>query len=635
MLHGVRRRDTHQIEGGDATQLTKPGGRIEQTDLREQGGSGERITTRQKIRRTIQTVTRRIGGIVAKGTAVALLVGAMVVPAFAQTSVNQGVPLKPVDVRVVQQQNLGDKARDLTQMRPGHTLADHQRRAAITYPFLGAIDIQSNGGEKMRIMANESLWRMITVAAEEAEGTPELTNMIPTSPVAGELLWSPQIEVNGRKVDVLPLLLPQVAKRDGSLDMDKLKQLFLRVNNPFPKADEKGVFLGENIGFQNGRAGYFSMNAISPEPLQPHDSAGTLLLPQLTLEVNGKKTVFTIGSLCYKGGGPSFRPDGGYSYGYSGDRQKTPLNMTDRRPIYAGNSTFGLFELEKDSKGNQYGWTLLDNGAYAGVSVMHFKLDELVDYQVDKLGKISGQPGPISVAQLQKDGRVQQNMTPTLLWRAFETEYRLSSFKNPDQGVKVLEHMRQLFARDLVFDFIANDAGLSAKWATATQQVRVGADEKVMKDVWRQAVDGLNADIRAGRHYAKDQVTLGADGVAILSIDDYVRTAIERSARNVVVLHKLDLNHGSIAAGGDNINAAWQMVDLDHLAASSGNLGADPKDHPNVSEFTSNLQTMVDDLKDRVPEMKKYDGKFGDLLKQAIDREAPVYGKVAKTPGNG
>jgi hypothetical protein len=597
-------------------------------------GSGQG-SQRTKIRRTTLTISQRIKNAGAKAVAIALMIGASAGAAFAQTTVNEGVPLKPVEVRVQQERNLGTNAPQLMRMRSGHTLADHQQRASVTYPFLGAITLPQTAGPKMSINAHESLWRMISIAAEEAEGTPELTNMIPTSPVNGSLVWQPQIEVNGRKVDVLPMLLPQLKKPDGSLDLDKLKQLYLRVNNPSPRADANGVFLAENIGFQNGRAGYFSINAINPEPVQPHDSAGTLLLPQLTLEVNGRKTVYTIGALCYKGGGPSFKPDGSYAYGYSSDRQKTPLNMTDRRPIYAGNSSFGLFELERASKANDYGWQFLDNGAYVGMSIMHFKLDELVDYQVDKLGKPTGEPTALSIAQLQKDGRVAQGKEYSLLWRAFETEYRLSSFKNPDQGVAVLNNMRQLFARDVVFDYIANNAALSRQWTVASAKVRGGGPESAMTSIWTEAITGLNAEIRAGTHYLKDPITMGSDNVATLTIDDYVRTAIERSARNVVVLHKLGFTHNSIAAGGDNINAAWQMVDLDDLNKASGSLGNDPKDHSNVSEMTSNLQMMVDDLKDRVPEMRKYDGRMQDLLKQAIDREAKTYGKRTNGSGNG
>lgn len=644
MLEARLRQGQRKIDGGTTQDVTArklekiEGGRIEGTkDGQDQTVAGrQKLSGRQKIRRSIQTIGKRVTGAVAKGTVTALMVGAMAVPAFAQTSVNQGVPLKPVDVRVVQQQELGDKASLLTRFRGGHTLFHHQQRAAETYPFLGAVELPANAGEKMQIMANESLWRMISVAAEEAEGTAELTNFIPTTPVAGELMWSPQIDgPNGDKIDVLPLLLPQVAKADGTIDMDKLKAMFLRVNNPAPGAGEDGVFLGENIGYQNGRAGYFSINAINPEPVVPHDTAGTMLLPQLTLEVNGHKTVYTIGSLCYKGGGPSFKPNGGYSYGHSYEGQKTPLNMTEREPIYSGNTNFGLFDYEPDAKTNPNGWMLLDNGAYAGMSIMEFRLDELVDWKLDDDGRMVGNPEAIPVEQLQADGRVRDNMTPALLWRAFETEYRLSSFKNPDEGVEVLHHMRDLFARDALFDHIANDPALSARWQKATEAVRAGGEEQAMTEVWHAGLESLNAEIAAGKHYAKDRIELGEDGVPTMTIEDYVRTAIQRSARNVVVLHKLDLHHGSIAAGGDNINAAWQMVDLDHLSDSYRALGSDPRDHSNIREFVNNLQMMVDDLKDEVPEMRQFDGKLEDLLKQAIDREAPIYGKRTPQQDNG
>lgn len=644
MLEARLRQGQKKIEGGTPDKVTTQklekidGGRIEESkDGQDQTISGaQKLSGRQKIRRSLQTISKRFKGAVVKGSIAALMIGAMAAPAWAQTSVNQGVPLKPVDVRVVQQQELGDKAPLLMQFRTGHDLYHHQQRAAETYPFLGAIELPTDAGDKMQIMANESLWRMISVAAEEAEGTAELTNFIPTTPVEGELMWSPQIDgPNGEKVDVLPLLLPQVANPDGSVNMDKLKAMFLRVNNPAPNAEEDGVFLAENIGYQNGRAGYFSINAINPEPVVPHDSTNMMLLPQLTLEVNGQKTVYTIGSLCYKGGGPSFKPDGSFSYGHSYEGQKTPLNMVERKPIYSGNTNFGLFDYEPDAKTNPNGWMLLDNGAYAGMSIMEFRLDELVDWQLDDNGRMVGEPQAISVDQLQEDGRVRDNMTPALLWRAFETEYRLSSFKNPNEGVEVLHHMRDLFARDALFDHIANDPALSARWEQATKVVRAGGDEQAMTEVWRDALESLNAKIAAGDHYIKDQIELGDDGVPTMSVEDYVRTAIERSARNVVVLHKLDLHHGSIAAGGDNINAAWQMVDLDHLSDAYRALGNDPKDHSNIREFVNNLQMMVDDLKDRVPEMKQFDGKFEDLLKQAIDREAPTYGKGAVQPNNG
>ena len=635
----LQRRGDESVQG---TRITTPvnireteRGR-ETADVREQNVAGSGYTSpRAKIRRSTQTVGQRFRGAVAKGMAVALMIGSMAGAASAQTRVNEGVPLKPVEIRVQQERQLGTNAPALTRMRSGHTMSDHQQRAAVTYPFIGAIQTPARAGDKMSIMAHESLWRMISVAAEEAEGTPELTNMIPTSPVKGSLVWQPQIEVNGRKIDVLPLLLPQLRRPNGTLDVDKLKELYLRVNNPAPRSDANGIFLAENIGFQNGRAGYFSINSINPEPVQPHDSAGTLLLPQLTLEVNGRKTVYTIGSLCYKGGGPSFKPDGSYSYGYSSDRQKTPLNMTDRRPIYSGNSSFGLFEWDQSSKANDYGWQFLDHGAYVGVSIMHFKLDELVDYQVDALGKPTGEPQAISITELQQSGRLAQNKSFSLLWRAFETEYRLSSFKNPTEGVAVLTHMRQLFARDAIFDHIANDPALARQWEAASARVRAGGSESLMQTVWQEATTSLNAQIRSGSHYAKDPITLGSDGVATMTVDDYVRTAIERSARNVVVLHKLGFNHNSIAAGGDNVNAAWQMVDLDDLNQATWASGSDPKDHSNVSEFTSNLQMMVDDLKDRVPEMRKYDGRMQDLLKQAIDRQAPIYGRGAQGSGNG
>lgn len=623
----------HEISSAPTKSVTTGHAVADGQDVRTQGTSRETRT-----RSGIRTLASRIKSAGLKGTLVALLAGAFATNAMAQTSVGQGVPMNPVSVRVAQQKGLGEHADSLARLRTGHTLDSHQDRAGLLYPYIDAIRIPGDGTTKLGIETRDALWRMISIAAQEAEGTPDLTNMIPTSSVKSELVWQPTIAgPNDTRTNVLPLLLPQVANADGSLDEAKLMALFSRVNNPSPSASEPNVFLAENVGYQNGRAGYFTFNAINPEPIQPFSASGVMNLPQLILDVNGTKTVFTIGSLCYKGGGPSFQASSssGYSYGYNAARQKTPLNENESRPIYAGNSTWGLFDYEANATANENGWMLLDAGAYAGVSIMQFKLKELVDYDLDQFGNPTGAPHAISIDQLQKDGRVSSSATPSLLWRAFATEYRLSAFKSPEHGKAVLDHMQRLFARDAVFDYIANDATLAPQWAAATEGVNNGDDPAKMQAVFDRALEGLNARIRAGEHTIKSPITRDADGVAMVTAKDYVNMAIQRSARNVVVLHKLGLNHGSIAAGGDNINAAWQMVDLDHLDKGYGSMPADPKDHSNVSEMTANLQMMIDDLKGAVPELKDFDGAIRDLLLQAIDREAPVFGKTAASDDRG
>ncbi len=624
----------HAQEISSAPKATVPGHRVEDGQDVRAPSTSQRARTNSGIR----TLARRIKSAGLKGTLVALLAGAFATNAMAQTTVGQGVPMNPVSVRVAQQKGLGESADSLSRLRPGHTLDAHQDRAGILYPYIDGFQIPGDGTSKLAIETRDALWRMISIAAQEAEGTPDLTNMIPTSSVKSELVWQPTIAGEGdNRINVLPLLLPQVAKPDGTLDEAKLMALFSRVNNPSPSATEQNVFLAENVGYQNGRAGYFTFNAINPEPIQPFSQAGVMNLPQLILDVNGTKTVFTIGSLCYKGGGPSFQASSssGYSYGYNAARQKTPLNENESRPIYAGNSTWGLFDYEANSPANENGWMLLDAGAYAGVSIMQFKLNELVDYDLDQFGKPTGAPHAISVDQLQKDGRVSSSATPSLLWRAFATEYRLSAFKSPEHGKAVLEHMQRLFARDAVFDYIANDATLAPQWAAATEAVSNGDDAAKMEAVFDRALEGLNARILAGEHTIKAPITRDAEGVPLVSAKDYVNMAIQRSARNVVVLHKLGLNHGSIAAGGDNINAAWQMVDLDHLDKAHGSMPADPKDHRNVAEMTANLQEMIDDLKGAVPELAPFDGEIRDLLLQAIDREAPVFGKQPASDDRG
>ena len=148
-----------------------------------------------------------------------------------------------------------------------------------------------------------------------------------------------------------------------------------------------------------------------------------------------------------------------------------------------------------------------------------------------------------------------------------------------------------------------------------------------MTRVWRLAIDSLNKEIKAGRHYVKAEIAVDANGIATVSKEDFVNVAVHRAARNVVVLNELKLNHNSIAAGGDNINAAFEIVDNDDLKPSGAQQKGDPKQHQNIYDMTSNIEDALKSLMDKVPELKKFDGKINAMLLEQIEREAKIFEK--------
>lgn len=589
---------------------------------------------RQRTNSLLRRIATGIGGAVTKGIAAALLIGSLSTAAFAQdTKISRPVPMSGIGIPS-NQANLGANYDKLAVPRTNHDLAAHLQRAALINPFVASFQIPSDQ-DPLSPEVRNFVWRLVARSMHKAEGAPDHTNLIPTTPVKGELMWRAQIkDSRGKSIDVLPMIMPQLAKADGTLDMDKFMATFSRVSNPAPAASENNVFLASNVGFKNGRAAYFPFDPINPEPIQPMLNATTPALPQFVVELpNGQKVVHTIGALCVKGNGPSFSPQNSGWYGgssYDADRKKTPLNEELRTPIYSGATTFGLFNFEPDAKTNEYGWQLRDNGAYNGVSIAHIKLNELVDYRLDSEGKITGSPTAIPVKELQDAGRVDKSTTPSIIWRAFSTEYRLSAYKSPNEGVQVFDNMRALFARDAIFSHIANSPALDKLWQGALDAANKG-DATQMTRVWQLAVDSLNRDIKAGKHFIKAELKV-TNGVAAVSADDFVNVAVHRAARNIVVMNELKLNHNSIATGGDNINAAFEIVDNDDLNPSGAQTKGDPKQHQNIGDMTGNIQDAIDALKDRVPELKKFDGKVRDLLLQQIDREVTLF---QKKPNNG
>jgi hypothetical protein len=585
---------------------------------------------RQRTNGALRRLAFSLGSAVTRGMAAALLIGSLATSAFAQeTKISRPVPMNAVSLQS-NQARLGANYDKLAIPRTNHDLAAHLQRAALINPFVASFQIPSDQ-DPLSADVRNFVWRLVARSMHKAEGAPDHTNLIPTTPVNGELTWRAQIkDSRGNSIDVLPLIMPQLAKADGTLDMAKFMTTFSRVSNPAPAASENNVFLASNVGFKNGRAAYFPFDPINPEPIQPMLNATTPALPQFVVELpNGQKVVHTIGALCVKGNGPSFSPQNGGWYGggnYEAERKKTPLNEELKTPIYTGNSSFGLFNFEPDAKTNEYGWELRDHGAYNGVSIAHIKLNELVDYRLDAEGKVTGSPVAIPVKELQAAGRVDPNTTPSIIWRAFSTEYRLSAYKSPNEGVQVFDNMRALFARDAIFSHIANSPALDKLWQSALDAANKG-DATQMTRVWQLAVDSLNRDIKGGKHYIKAEITLDANGIAAVSKDDFVNVAVHRSARNIVVMNELKLNHNSIATGGDNINAAFEIVDNDDLNPSGSQQKGDPKQHQNIGDMTGNIEDAIKALMDRVPELKKYDGKVRDLLLLQIEREVKVFEK--------
>lgn len=619
-------------------------GPVEETGQQKGSGSIELNfdePRRERIKRPrphtlLGSIASRIKSAVAKGVAAALIVGAFATSAFGQeTTVSRPVPMGPVSVQV-QQQKAAAYYDKLAIPRSGNDLTAHLQRATLINPFVASFQIPDES-DPLSADVRNFVWRLVARSMLKAENAPDHTSMIPTTPVDGQLTWRAKIkDAGGKEIDVIPLIIPQLAKPDGSLDMAKFMTAFSRVSNPSPSASEKDVYLAANVGFKNGRAAYFPFDPINPEPLQPLLNGTTPALPQFTVVLpNGQKVVHTIGALCVKGNGPSFNPQNGGGYGggdYEAERKKTPLNEEVRTPIYSGNSSFGLFNFEPDAKTNEYGWLLRDYGAYNGVSIAQIKLNQLVDWKLSKEGKPIGSPVAISVKELQDAGRVDKNTTPSLIWRAFGTEYRLSAYKSPDQGVQVFDHVRAVFARDAIFTHIANSAALDKLWQTALDKANKG-DATEMTRVWHLAVESLNKDIKSGKHYIKAEITFDANGVATVSKDDFVNVAVHRSARNVVVLNELNLNHNSISSGGDNINAAFEIVDNDDLNKSSSTTKGDPKQHQNVHDMTANIEDALKSLGDRVPELKKYDGKINQMLLDQIEREAKIFQKSQSSNG--
>lgn len=579
----------------------------------------------------LQRIAAGIRGAAVKGMAAALIVGSFATSALAQeTKIGRPIPLNAVSVQG-SQQRLGATYHQLAVPRGGNDLAAHLQRASLINPFVASFQLPA-ANDPLSADVENFMWRLVARSMLKAEGAPDYTNLIPTSPVDGTLEWRAKIkDASGKEIDVIPMIIPQLANPDGSLNMAKFMTAFSRVSNPAPSAAEKDVYLAANPGFKNGRAAYFPFDAINPEPIQPLLNGTTPALPQFVVIMpNGQKVVHTIGALCVKGNGPSFNPQNSGWYGSNtgdAERKKTPLNEEVRTPIYAGNSNFGLFNFEPDAKTNEYGWMLRDFGAYNGVSVAHIKLNQLVDWKLDAEGKVTGSPVAISVKELQDAGRVDKSTTPSLIWRAFGTEYRLSAYKAPAEGALVFDHIRAVFARDAIFTHIANSPALDKLWQGALDAAAKG-DATQMAKVWKLAVDSLNKDIQAGKHYIKAPVTLDASGVASVSKDDFVNVAVHRSARNIVVLNELKLEHHSIAVGGDNINAAFEIVDNDDLNASRAATKGDPKQHYNIGDMTSNIEEALKQLSDRVPELKKYDGKVRQMLLDQIDREVKLFEKT-------
>lgn len=263
--------------------------------------------------------------------------------------------------------------------------------------------------------------------------------------------------------------------------------------------------------------------------------------------------------------------------------------------------TIGSLCLERGgacAQTHDLGWKLLDAGAYAGVSIL----------------------------ELQPDDDAQ----PNLQWRAVATEHRLSALEDRERGVRVLAHLQRLFARDAVFDFIANDTNLAPAWAAATESAAQGEDPAPMSTLFDTAVERLNHRIGAGEHTLRTPVASDADGAPTVTARDYVRTAIQRSARNVVVLHALGLVHRALAAEDDNLNAAWQVVDLDQLETTTA---TNPRDHDNVRELTDNLEVTIENLTRYAPDVAPFTGEARERLLQAIDREAPLFGATLPDRG--
>ncbi|MEQ9495661.1 MAG: hypothetical protein RIT81_02355 [Deltaproteobacteria bacterium] len=363
------------------------------------------------------------------------------------------------------------------------------------------------------------------------------------------VVWRPTISgADGNRVDVVPHLFPHLATPDGDVDQDKLMELFSRVTRPSPDAPGDDVLV----------------------------RAGAANLPQLILDVRGRKTVFTIGALCSEYSGPT----------------STPVDTND------------------------LGWTLLDAGAYVGVSILELRLDELLD---DASGE------PVRVERLKREGRIEDDAQPSLRWRAFSTEYGLSSFESTERGPDVLAHVERLFARDAVFDFIANDAALAPAWATAS----LDEDGASMNALFDEAIEGLNVCIRAGAHTVQNPILKDTDGVPNVTAKDYVRTAIQRSARNIVVLHALGLVHGAIVPGEDVVNAAWQLVDLARLKRRAT---TSPRDHDDVHAMAATLGRMITDVQAFSPDVADLREQVRELLLQAIDREAPIFGAATGDP---
>ncbi len=189
----------------------------------------------------------------------------------------------------------------------------------------------------------------------------------------------------------------------------------------------------------------------------------------------------------------------------------------------------------------------------------------------------------VSILELQLDDETQ----PNLQWRAVATEHRLSALEDRERGAHVLAHLQRLFARDAVFDFIANDTNLAPAWAAATEAAAQGEDPAPMSTLFDAAVEGLNH-------------------------------------------HALGLVHRALAAEDDNLNAAWQMVDIDHLEATTA---TNPRDHDNVREMTDNLEVPIENLTRYAPDVAPFTGEARERLLHAIDREAPLFGATSPDRG--